>query len=301
MPAPRSQTRAPSRAHGARAARLRALWFVAALAGAIAACEPETPPGSDAGSGGVGGGGAQMLPAVSDFGRPGPFPARMIEGTGPDGQYTMFRPTDLNQNGFLFSPLTWGNGILTYPAIYEEFLTNVASHGFVVIASDSLAVDDSLMRAGLDWLIAQNSGSGELRGKLDIGRAVSMGYSIGGTAAMLVGAHPGVITTVSIHGHTASAALHGPLLQTTGTEDSVGVPLQQQTYDQSRVQTFLATLQGATHFEILDANGGREGAPIIAWLRLWVYHDQNARRFFYGDSCTLCVAPWTNPQRKNWQ
>jgi hypothetical protein len=106
---------------------------------------------------------------------------------------------------------------------------------------------------------------------------------------------------VSIHGHTASSALHGPLLQTTGTEDTVGVPLQQATYDQSRVQTFLATLEGATHFEILDANGGREGAPIIAWLRLWVHGDENARRFFYGDSCVLCTAPWTNPQRKNWQ
>jgi hypothetical protein len=225
----------------------------------------------------------------------------MIENSGPDGQYTLFRPINLNQNGFLFSPLTWGNGIITWPGLYEELLTNVASHGFVVIASNSLSVNDDLMRTGLDWLIAQNNGSGELRGKLNTNRAVSMGYSIGGTAAVLVGAHPSVITTVSIHGHAADAALHGPLLQTTGTEDTVGVPLQQQTYDQSRVQTFLATLQGATHFEILDPNGGREGAPIIAWLRLWVYGDQGARRFFYGNDCVLCTAPWTTPQRKNWQ
>ncbi len=44
-----------------------------------------------------------------------------------------------------------------------------------------------------------------------------MGYSIGGTAAVQIGAHPGVVTTVSIHEHSATSDLHGPLLQTTGT------------------------------------------------------------------------------------
>jgi hypothetical protein len=63
---------------------------------------------------------------------------------------------------------------------------------------------------------------------------------------------------------------------------------------------FLATLTGATHVEILSSGGGRERAPIVAWLRLWAYGDEGARPFFYGDDCTLCVAPWTNPQRKNW-
>jgi hypothetical protein len=33
---------------------------------------------------------------------------------------------------------------------------------------------------------------------------------------------------------------------------------------------------------------------------LWVYGDENAKKFFYGDDCILCKAPWTNPQRKNW-
>ncbi len=32
---------------------------------------------------------------------------------------------------------------------------------------------------------------------------------------------------------------------------------------------------------------------------LWLYGDQNARAYFYGDSCTLCRSPWIS-QRKNW-
>jgi hypothetical protein len=91
------------------------------------------------------------------------------------------------------------------------------------------------------------------------------------------------------------------MLQTTGTLDTVGMPLQQQTYDASQVQTFLATLVGANHPYIEKDGGGQERPAIVAWLRYWVYGDAGAKPYFYGDACTLCVAPWEKPQRKNWK
>jgi len=123
---------------------------------------------------------------------------------------------------------------------------------------------------------------------------------VGGTSAVEIGGSPAVATTVSIHGHKASAALHGPLLQTTGTLDTVGMPLQQQTYDLSQVQTFLATLTGADHGYIQNAGGGDERPAILAWMRLFIYADSGAEHYFYGTDCTLCQSPWENPQRKNW-
>jgi len=39
--------------------------------------------------------------------------------------------------------------------------------------------------------------------------------------------------------------MHGAI-QTTGTKDTVGLPLQQQTYSMSQVQTFLATLSSVS-------------------------------------------------------
>lgn len=108
-------------------------------------------------------------------------------------------------------------------------------------------------------------------------------------------------TVVSIHGHSASAALHGPMLQTTGTEDTVGMPLQQATYDQSMVPTFLATLTGAPHQYIESDGGGEERPAIVAWMRYFIYDDQGARDYFYGNDCVLCGPPWENPQRKNWE
>jgi len=264
--------------------------------------------GSGSGSGsGSGGSAGQTLPPITDYSQTGPFSTTRTNSTGPGNAYTIFRPEPLGENGFLHPPLIWGPGIATQVSSYVTFLTNVASHGFVVVAVNTLssgpgaAANRQPMTDGLDWIIAQNDQPGVFQGKLDVNRAVSMGYSIGGTAAVQVGEHPAVVTTVSIHGHSATSALHGPLFQTTGTADNVGLPLQQQTYDASQVQTFLATLDGATHFEILSNGGGRERAPIVAWLRYWVFNDQGARNFFYGDACTVCVAPWTNPQRKNWQ
>jgi hypothetical protein len=171
------------------------------------------------------------------------------------------------------------------------------------VLSEGPGGDNNLksMKDGLDWIVAQNAMAGTYQGKLWVDHAISMGFSVGGTSAVELGGHAAVATVVSIHGHTATAALHGPMLQTTGTADTRGVPLQQATYDSSDVQTFLATLTGAPH-QYIEMNGGGEERPaILAWMRYWIYGDMGARGFFFGNDCTLCKAPWENPQRKNWQ
>jgi dienelactone hydrolase len=213
----------------------------------------------------------------------------------------------LGKDGFKHSPIIFGPGIGQAVSVHTSMLTNFASHGFVVVGTPVLnggpgdAGNLKLMQDGLDWILAQNEVAGSVyEGKLATTRAVSMGYSVGGTSAVQLGGHKAVATTVSIHGHTAMSAMHGPLLQTTGTKDTVGMPLQQNTYAMSQVQTFLATLTGADHGYIQNAGGGEERPAIVAWLRYWLNGDQGAKHYFYGDDCVLCQAPWQNPQRKNW-
>jgi hypothetical protein len=233
----------------------------------------------------------------------GPFATTTVNNTGPNGQYTMFRPTALGEGGFRHPPTTWGNGITTTPAFYPVLLSTIASHGFVIIASNSTSVTAQLMTEGLDWLLSQNDAAGELKDKLAPDCAVSIGYSLGGGAAVTTGSHQKVVTTVSFHGLQGTAeALHGPLLLFTSTGDDFvsAAEFVTPTYDRSTVQTFYATLTGGTHLTPLN-DAADERAPAIAWLRLWVYGDQGARPYFYGDDCTLCNAPWQNPQRKNWQ
>jgi hypothetical protein len=226
-----------------------------------------------------------------------------VNGTGPGGQYTMIRPTILGANGIRHPPATWGNGITTTPAFYPGLLNAIASQGFIVIASNSPNVTDALMTTGLDWLIAQNGTAGELQGMLATTCAVSIGYSLGGGAAVTAGRHPSVVTTVSFHGLQGTAEmLHGPLLLITSTGDTFvsAAEYVTPTYNRSTVQTFYATLTGGSHLTPIG-DAAEERAPAIAWLRLWVYNDQAARRYFDGADCILCKAPWTNPQRKHWR
>jgi hypothetical protein len=91
------------------------------------------------------------------------------------------------------------------------------------------------------------------------------------------------------------------MLQTSGTKDTVGLPMQQKTYDQSKVQTFLGTVSNADHGYIQADNGGVQRPAIVAWMRYWIYNDAGGKKYFYGNDCVMCTAPWTNPQRKNWQ
>jgi hypothetical protein len=247
----------------------------------------------------------QTLPAVSDYGAMGPFKTTTLNNTGPDGTYTLIRPTTLGENGFKHPVATWGNGITTTPSLYPVLLSTIASQGIVIIASNSTSVTTQMMTTGLDWMVAQNAASGDYQGKLDTKCLISIGYSLGGGAAVTTGGHADVVTTVSFHGLTgASDTLHGPLLLFTSTQDTFVSAAQfvTPTFNRSTVQTFYATLTGAGdagHLTPIN-DAGPERAPAIAWLRLWVYGDQAAKKYFYGDDCILCKDPWGNPQRKNW-
>lgn len=247
------------------------------------------------------------LPPITDYSAKGPFKTIIEKNVGPNNNYTVFRPDPLGENGFLHAPIVFGPGIGQTVDPHNTMLTNFASHGFVVVGTPVLnegpggANNLKSMQAGLDWIVKQNTTAGIYQGKLWTDHAVSMGYSVGGTSAVQMGGAAAVFTVVSIHGHTAEAALHGPMLQTSGTKDNVGLPLQQATYNKSKVQTFLATLTGADHGYIQSNGGGEERKVIVAWMRYWIYNDSGAKNFFFGNDCVLCKAPWENPQRKNWE
>lgn len=247
------------------------------------------------------------LPPVTDYSADGPFATVVEANVGPGNAYTIIRPETLGADGFKHAPIIYGHGINGQVSGFTNFLRNVASHGFVIIACNVLtggpnaASNTNAMTDGLNWILAQDTVPGIYQGNLATKRAASMGYSVGGTAAVDIGGHEAIKTVVSIHGHISTATLHGTLLQTSGTEDNVGLPMQQETFDSSDVQTFLGTVTDAGHGYIQNDNGGVQRPAIVAWLRYWLYNDQGAKHYFYGDDCVMCTAPWENPQRKNWE
>ncbi|HEX4476217.1 MAG TPA: hypothetical protein VH142_14125 [Polyangiaceae bacterium] len=278
---------------------------------------------ADGGGGGtvppsMGCAGETMPPVTGDYSANGPMQSTVVNNTGSDGNYTIYRPVTLGQNGFKHPVATWGNGITTDPSYYPGLLGGLASHGFVVIASNSTTVTTDLMTSGLDWMVAQNDVAGDYQGKLDVTCLVTVGYSLGGGAAVGAGAHANVVATASMHGVTgASNALHAPLLLLTAQTDTFVTPagFVTPTFDMSSVETFYGTLSSAADTSneghLIPVDGALslitstaanldERAAVFAWLRLWVYADQGAKKYFYGDDCILCTDPWVMPQRKNW-
>jgi hypothetical protein len=267
-------------------------------------------PGETGAAGMPGCGGT--LPAMTDYTQNGPFtPTTTTRMTGPGGTYTIVQPTTLGQNGFKHPIAMWGNGITTTPALYPVTLGKIASNGFVIIASESTAVTTADLTTGMDWMIQQNTTAGAFQGKLNTTCLVSIGYSLGGGAAVSAGSHANVVTTVSFHGVTGdSAALKSPLLLFTSVTDTfvVAATFVTPTFDASDVQTFYATLQkdgdpsNLGHLlpvDVLDPNDPERPAA-MAWLRYWVYNDQGARKYFWGTDAILCKDPWAC-QTKKWQ
>jgi dienelactone hydrolase len=272
--------------------------------------------GQTAGTTGTGGGGtagasstacASPLPPITDYTvLAGPFATTTENNTGPDAKCVIYRPKTLGENGFLHAPIVFGPGIGMQASQLSGLLLSFASHGYVVIGTGVLnggpndPANKAAMQNALDWMLQQNDKAGTYQGKLATKCAISMGYSVGGTAAVELGGHAAVATTVSIHGHVASSAMHGPLLQTSGDKDTVGRPMQQQTFDKSQVATAFGTVSGADHGYIQSNNGGVERPAIIAWMRYWINGDTGARSYFWGTNCVLCQSPWMDYKTKNW-
>jgi dienelactone hydrolase len=252
------------------------------------------------------------LPPTDNYADFGPFATVAEAATGPDGTYTIVRPATLGEDGFLHAPITFGPGIGGAVDSMMNLLERIASHGFVIIGRQldggpNSPENNRRMTAGLDWLIEQNSTAGSVfEGKLDVDNAAAMGYSVGGTGAVDIGAHEAITTIVSIHGHSAQAELHGTLLLMGGTDDVMrdGQSWLAPTYEASQVQTLFSLVDGANHGyparAVDGVQSGVEAPAMIAWLRYWIYDDQGAKQYFFGDDCVLCQAPWTNMQRKHW-
>jgi hypothetical protein len=265
--------------------------------------------GTSGGSSGTGGGGngikgcGETLPPLSDYTQSGPYTAMTIDNTGPDGGYTIVQPTTLGANGFKHPIASWGNGITTTPSYYPTLLNLIASNGVVVIASNSSTVAESDMAGGLEWMIQQNTASGQYEGKLDTSCLVSIGYSLGGMGAVNQGSDPSVnaniVTTIAFHPAGGNAAgLKAPLFLLTSVDDEVCVPATFVTpvYNASPVQTFYETLQDAGdpsnlgHIIVVSPTDP-EYAPALAWLRLWVYGDTGGKDYFWGSSAKSCQLP----------
>jgi hypothetical protein len=260
-------------------------------------------------------------PAGTDGWTKGPYAVSQLDGQGPvtqagfaaepqltgmnnptSGQGTVIYPTVLGMNGILSPIVAWGNGSgVQGPDAYRPVTEQIASYGIVVYNSFQ-SNDGSELKAGIDWLISENSRAGSIfEGKLDTTKIGVGGHSMGAICAFAVAQSDSRITT-SVHlsgGAGYPIMLHGPTMflcgQNTGTTDpldakgDLAAPACEKDFMSSTVPTFFAELQGVNHAgSFLFMNGA-----VAGWFTWQLLGDLNMKKMFVQPDCSLCT-------RMNW-
>lgn len=238
-----------------------------------------------------------------------------LTSTGPSGGYTLFHPKELAPGGALNPIVSWGNGGATTPGDYDYLLPHLASHGFVVIASNNPLVTGSEVRAGIDWIIEQSKDAASpFYQKLDVDNVSGVGYSAGGLATLSVADDPRFVTLVIISGANTTDSsrtmntpkLHAPMAFLC-TGDSASKDNCANDYAVAKVPAFFGVMNGSTHTDVTELLG--LGVPAImkrlagattAWLRWQQMADQSFKPMFAGADCGLCNdTNWTVEPQKN--
>lgn len=239
------------------------------------------------------------LPASADpvedfFGARGPWETVSDLSTGPGGDFSLFRPAEPGGGGALHPVITWGNGTFSSPSVYFELLDHLASHGFIVIASNSGFVGSGQeMLEGVDWALAQNDEpTSPLFGVVDVEAVGATGHSQGGGGAINAGTDPRISCTAPIQPIPGDVAnLQGPTLVLSGTADVIVPPGGVLTgiFLPATVAKVFALRDGGTHFDPIGDGDGYRGY-VTAWFKACLGGNPAAALAFTAP-CTLCNNP----------
>jgi hypothetical protein len=218
----------------------------------------------------------------------------------------------------------WGNGGCAINSTrYSGFLTTIASHGFLVLATAAQQgaaprqsnADD--LRAALDWAEKENARAGSpLNGKIATDKVAVMGQSCGGFLSISLGTDPRVDTIGVFNSGVqrpnpgappspfpttdALPKLHGPVLIVNGHERDFMMAASKATYDAiDHLPAFYGARHNAGHTATVDHPGGGEFANVASnWVRWQFKGDKKAGAMFVGGGCDLCKNPNWDVQSK---
>lgn len=188
---------------------------------------------------------APMVKTI-DEGGSGMFKAIAVKEAGAE-DFVVYRPKDLAhahaRQGKL-PLLMWANGgCMDTSAGYERMLTEIASHGYIVMAIGEMEAyldsrkqsptESSELKRGLDWMLCQNTlKSSAYYQYIDTTRIAAAGHSCGGAQALWNAADPRLKTLMIMNAgmgdmemagasRASLSKVHTPILYVTGGESDV--------------------------------------------------------------------------------
>lgn len=247
---------------------------------------------------------------------PGPYEVISEPAFGL-ASHRIWRPADLSAfpSQDSLPVMTWGNGGCAINATrYGDFLSTIASHGFLVISTvpvegaEPARGNAQNMIDAFDWADAENARTGSpLNGKIATDKMSAMGQSCGGFMSVGAGVDSRV-GTIGMFNSAVSAPnpdgqdggrattetladLHGPVLIIDGGEvDFMYEPAKENFALIDHVPVFYGSRFNAGHTATVFHPGGGEYANVASnWLRYVFKGDAEAGEMFLGSSCSLCT------------
>ncbi|GGB92458.1 hypothetical protein GCM10011325_19870 [Dyadobacter sediminis] len=229
--------------------------------------------------------------------------------------HTVFRPKDLSQfdNKNKLPVIAWGNGACyNSPWEHVNFLSEVASHGFLVVAigvmpnetgeqtkdrSKSLQLLDAV-----EWAIKQNDNKNSpFYQKIDVEKIAVSGMSCGGLQTLEVSSDPRISTVVVCNsgifktpGNGISnmpnltkenlKKIHTPTLYLLGGEKDIAYGNGMDDYRQiNHVPVFVANMNVGHGGTYSQPHGGEFAQVATAWYKWQLKGDKEAGKLFTGN------------------
>ncbi len=271
---------------------------------------------------------SETLYTTIEDGGTGPYPAVMVSDSRL-ATHTIFRPKELSVFGRKnkLPIIAWGNGACANsPWEHVNFLSEAASHGFLVIAIGTMPRPEeggtrstsSQLIDAIDWAIAQNSDTtSPYYKKLDITKIAVSGMSCGGLQTLEAAGDRRITTAVicnsGILGDPGRGMpgmpqltkaqlekLHTPTLYILGGESDIAYQNGMDDFRRiNHVPVFMANLNVGHGGTYGRPHGGEFAAVATAWYQWQLKGDKEAAKMFVGESCGLSQRPGWTCEKKN--
>ena len=257
---------------------------------------------------------------VVEDGGTGDFKAVMKEEPSLPA-HTVFVPKDLSKFDAQhpLPVLVWGNGACTNsPWEHFKFLNEIASHGFIVVATGYIPMEEKPYNGpmsttqqqieSIDWVVAQNADpKSPYYQKIDVNKICAAGMSCGGLQTLYNCADPRIATMMVCNSglfkienaHQAVGGMpmpeksklkdiHCPVIYILG--DKQDIAYENGMDDFSRIKHVPACVanypvgHGGTYRQ---PHGGEFSVVALAWLQWQLKGDQQAARMFVGKNNEL--------------
>lgn len=272
---------------------------------------------------------AEINSRTVEDGGTGPYSALMATDQSL-ATHTIFRPKDLGAFGKneKLPIIAWGNGACANsPWEHINFLSEVASHGFLVIAIGPMPQEgqrgggrstSSQLIDAIDWAIAQNSDkNSQYYNKLDVSKIAVSGMSCGGLQTLEVAPDPRITTAVICNSGILPdpnsgmggmpglnkdhlAKLHAPALYLLGGEKDIAYNNGMDDFKRiNHVPVFVANMDVGHGGTYSQPHGGEFAKVATAWFQWQLKGDKTAAKLFTGNPSGLSKSPVWKVEKKN--